>query len=215
MDIDALRNEKGKLIGTVILGLFSSFLMFSTIFNYYFGLRNKALNPNEIYVYAEESVPINSVGVLENYNKFNSKVCPNALASIFYKNTLVNASDLTNDELITIIYNYFSDNCGNPITIATDKMNEAIHALFGVADVSFIDTTYYKVDNGGTQITITPNSCANCNSNLTKEITKAGTSENNLFIYEDVYDGMNIVHYKWKFTKDAYGTYYFVSIESI
>ena len=216
MDIDAIRNEKGKLIGTVVLGLVTSFLMFFTIFNYYFGLKAKALETSEeVYVYAEESVPINSIGVLENYNKLNSKGCPNALASIFYKNTLVNATTLTNDELITIIYNYFSDNCGNPVTVTTDKMNEAIHALFGVADVSFIDTTNYKVNNEGTQITITPNSCANCNSNLTKEITKAGTSENNLFIYEDVYDGMNIVHYKWTFTKDASGTYYFVSIESI
>lgn len=216
MDIDAIRNEKGKLIGTVILGLVTSFLMFSTIFNYYFGLKAKAEEPiEEVHVYAEESVPINSVGVLENYNKFNSKVCPNALASIFYKNTLVNSDSLTNDEKMTIIYYYFSDGCGSPVTVATDEMNNALIKLFGAANVSFIDTTSFKVNNEGTQITITPLSCENCNSGLTKEITKAGTYENNLYIYEDAYDGMNIVHYKWTFTKDAFGTYYFVSIEII
>ena len=215
MDIDAIKNEKGKIIGTVIFGLFTSFLLFFTIFNYYFGLKAKAETSEEVYVYAEESVPINSVGVLENYNKLNSKVCPNALASIFYKSTLVTTDSLTNDEKITIIYYYFTETCGNAITVTVDQMNEAIVNLFGYIDVGYTDTTNFNVVNEGTSITITPINCAICTNNITRKITNATTSQNNLYIYEEVFDGVNTVNYKWTYTKNSYNNYYFESISNI
>ena len=215
MDIDVLKNEKGKLIGTVVFSLLTSFFLFSTVFGYYFGLKAKAEAPIEVWVYAEEIVPTNSIGVLENYNKIHFNACNNTLSSIFYKSTLVNNDSLTNDEKIAIVYYYFSDACGKTITVSTEEMNTSLNNIFGNVDVSFVNTENYNVNNEGTQITITPLSCDNCANNITRKITNATTSENNLYIYEEVYDGMNIVNYKWTYTKNAYNNYYFVSISNI
>ena len=215
MDIEVIKNEKGKIIGTIIFSLLTSFLLFSTIFNYYFGLKDKASRPVEVFVYAEEMVPTDSIGVLENYNKIHFTACNNTLASIFYKSTLVTTESLTNDEKIAIIYYYFSDSCNSPVTVTIDQMNEAIVNLFGYTDVSYTDTTNFSVVNAGTQITITPLNCASCTSNITRKITNATTSQNNLYIYEEINDGVNTVNYKWTYTKNTYNNYYFVSISNI
>ncbi len=214
MDIDVLKNEKGKLIGTVVFSLLTSFFLFSTVFGYYFGLKAKAEAP-EVWVYAEEAVPVNSIGVLENYDKINFTACSNTLASIFYKSTLVTTESLSNDEKLAILYYHFSNSCDSPITIATEDMNNAIASLFDHIDVGFVNTENFSVNNEGTQITISPLNCSNCMSEITRKITNATTSENNLYIYEEVYDGMNIVNYKWTYTKNAYNNYYFVSISNI
>lgn len=139
----------------------------------------------------EQEISNNSAILLNTYNQINVDNCLNSvyLLNRLYGNTLVN--NLSNDEQMQLILNYYNVLNQDTFTITLVELKELSIKLFNNEniDIYLIDKTYdnYQVTYDSVNelfnvSIISPNTCSN--DFLIRKIDHATTKSDELYIYE-------------------------------
>ncbi len=139
----------------------------------------------------EQEISNNSAILLNTYNQINVDNCLNSvyLSNRLYGNTLVN--NLSNDEQMQLILNYYNVLNQDTFTITLVELKELSIKLFNNEniDIYLIDKTYdnYQVTYDSVNelfnvSIISPNTCSN--DFLIRKIDHATTKGDELYIYE-------------------------------
>ena len=214
-----------NIIITIILAIFILWFFGKNIVQpFYMGFKyydqvhgEKETDSGEEVTNNEEDIAINSSLVTNTYNKIYIDNCINTdfIRNKIYSNTLVN--NLNNIEKTTILLNYYNYSINSlnydSFTITLDELKNKALSIFN--DTSFItenngvygnyQLTYDNINQLFNVTIFIPNTC---DAVINRNITKATTLNDELYIYETV----NNTNYKWTFKKSNDNNYYFVSI---
>ena len=214
-----------NVIITIILAIFILWFFGKNIVQpFYMGFKyydqvhgEKETDSGEEVTNNEEDIAINSSLVTNTYNKIYIDNCINTdfIRNKIYSNTLVN--NLNNIEKTTILLNYYNYSINSlnydSFTITLDELKNIALSIFN--DTSFItenngvygnyQLTYDNINQLFNVTIFIPNTC---DAVINRNITKATTLNDELYIYETV----NNINYKWTFKKGNDNNYYFVSI---
>ena len=217
-----------NVIITIILAIFILWFFGKNIVQpFYMGFKyydqvhgEKETDSGEEVTNNEEDIAINSSLVTNTYNKIYIDNCINTdfIRNKIYSNTLVN--NLNNIEKTTILLNYYNYSINSlnydSFTITLDELKNIALSIFN--DTSFItenngvygnyQLTYDNINQLFNVTIFIPNTC---DAVINRNITKATTLNDELYIYETV----NNTNYKWTFKKDNDNNYYFVSITPV
>ncbi len=217
-----------NVIITIILAIFILWFFGKNIVQpFYMGFKyydqvhgEKETDSGEEVTNNEEDIAINSSLVTNTYNKIYIDNCINTdfIRNKIYSNTLVN--NLNNIEKTTILLNYYNYSINSlnydSFTITLDELKNIALSIFN--DTSFItenngvygnyQLTYDNINQLFNVTIFIPNTC---DAVINRNITKATTLNDELYIYETV----NNTNYKWTFKKGSDTNYYFVSITPV
>ena len=205
-----------SMIITIVIIVGIAYFIFSVGKDYYKNYNYKNDKVKEASeVIKETNIEINSAAVVESMARikiFNK--CAGYLPFKFYKDAEVKISDLTNEDIVAMLYFSKNDACGEVLNITQSDASKQLIMMFGRDDFTLLEANKnfsVTIDENKNYV-ITPNNCEVCSGDANESsISKASLANNSLFIYETY----NNKQYKWKLNKGRDGRYYFVSISKI